>query len=156
HLVADGGDLRREVVRREQADVGDGLLRAGVPVDGDRVGAAERHQQVAVVGERHRVGLVADRRLRPRLGGDGLHDLVAGGVYDRHVVGGGVGDEQRAVPGVQGGRVQTHGDARHGGGRVRQVDDADRAGGGGGGHLAGRYLGAVGVDGGVAGLRRTP
>ncbi|MET7552351.1 hypothetical protein ABZS94_43265, partial [Streptomyces sp. NPDC005500] len=41
----------------------------------------------------------------------------------------------RRVPGtgLDVGRVQTDVDARDGGGRVRQVDDADRAGGGGGG-----------------------
>ncbi|KDN82231.1 hypothetical protein KCH_59400 [Kitasatospora cheerisanensis KCTC 2395] len=153
-LVAGGGDLRREVVGGQQADVARRLLRARVPVDGDRVGPAEGDQQAAVVGEGHRVGLVADRRLGPRLGGDGLDDPVLGGVDHRDAVGGGVGDEHRAVLGVHGGRVQADVDGGGRGGRVRRVDHADRAGGGGAGLRVGRHLGAVRVDGALAGLRR--
>ena len=156
HVLADRGDRGREVVRRQQADVADRLLRPVEAVDGDRVGTAERHQQMPVVGQGDPVRLVPDRGLRPRLGRDGLDDLVTRGVDDGDVVAVRVGHEQGPVLGVQRGRVQADVDALRRGGRVRQVDDAYRARQGGAGERAGRHLRVVGVQRRVTGTRRTP
>ena len=56
-LVADRRHGRRVVVGRQQADVAHRLLRVAVVlVDGDGVRAAERDQQVAVLGHAMLVG----------------------------------------------------------------------------------------------------
>ena len=152
-LVADGRHGRRVVVRRQQADVVHRLPRVAVIlVDGDGVRTAEGDQQVAVVRHGDARGLVPDVRRRPRLGLDRLHDRVPGRVDDRDSVTVRIGDEQRVVLDVHGGRVQADCDRPDGRRRIRGVDDADRSGRRRAEVPIGRHLGAVGAHGRVAGL----
>ena len=155
-LVADGGHGGRVVVRRQQADVVHRRLRVAVIlVDGDGVRAAEGHQQVAVVCHGDAGGRIPDRRRRPRLGLDRLHDRVLRGVDHRDGVSVRVGHEQSVALDIHRGRMQPHGNGADRRRRVRRVDDADGSGGRRAEIGVGGHLGAVGVHGRVAALGLT-
>ena len=146
-LVTGHPHLTGEVVGGQQTDVLHRFLRLLlVPGEGgQRVGAPQTDEDVAVLGGGDAGRLVAHLGARVGLGGDRLDDLVGAGVDHRDGVGAGVGHQQGVADRVHGGGVQSHPDATDLGIGLGDVDGRQGAVGGGAQVRVGRHVGAVGV-----------
>lgn len=154
HVVGD--DAARVPAGRDQALE----LRGAEPVvvqliHGNGVVAPEAHDQMIVAHERDAVRGAAKQCARERLDVDGLHDLVALRVDDRHGVAVRVCYEQAAAVEQERGRLQADFDALdlHPG---VEIDDGDRARRAEAGGLIGDDGGAARVVGEVAGPMPRP